>query len=101
MLREFKEETGVDVQVKEHLYTTDFFVPSSFDNDSQVICVYYMVSCNEWSKIKTMTRPFDFSHGENECFRWVKINDLSSELALVLPTDKVVVQILDAIKHFV
>ena len=49
LLREFKEETGVDVQVKEHLYTTDFFVPSSFDNDSQVICVYYMVSCNEWS----------------------------------------------------
>lgn len=28
LIREFKEETGVDVAIKEHFYTTSFFQPS-------------------------------------------------------------------------
>jgi len=56
LLREFKEETGVIVSVREHLYTTDVFLASAFDDDSQIISIYYMVHCADWSKIKTSSR---------------------------------------------
>ena len=41
LIREFQEECGVQVAVEDHYYTTDFFVPSDFDDESQVISVYY------------------------------------------------------------
>ena len=41
--REFKEETGLDVKVGEHLYTTDFFQISAFNQKDQIISIYYHV----------------------------------------------------------
>jgi 8-oxo-dGTP diphosphatase len=95
--REFKEETGIDVQVKEHFYTTDFFVLSAFDNNSQIISIYYLVESKEWQKIKASTKKFDFNvtPGEEvESFRWVSVHDLSKEDALLLPIDLVVTRML-------
>ncbi len=40
--REYLEETGMEVEVIKHIYTTDFFEKSSF-NDSQIISIYYQV----------------------------------------------------------
>src|SRR3954470_4995518 len=40
--REFIEECNAEIEVLEHIYTTDFFVKSAF-NDSQIISVYYLV----------------------------------------------------------
>lgn len=101
LIREFKEETGVAVHIREHLYTTDIFVPSAFDDDSQVISIYYLVTSNDWSKIKSSSKKFDHDGKAEESFRWVKIDELKNEEYLVLPTDKVVVQILEAIKMFI
>lgn len=97
LAREYKEETGIDVIVKEHFYTTDFFQPSFFDTDSQIISVYYMCTCNNWQHIKCSDRKFDFvaQHGEEaESFRWVNISDLRHETDINLPIDKVVVDML-------
>ena len=44
--REFMEETGYDVEVGEHFYTTDFFQSSVFDGTQQLISVYYYVKAN-------------------------------------------------------
>lgn len=41
--REWKEELGIEIEVKAHFYTTDFFQASAFD-DSQVISIYYFVT---------------------------------------------------------
>ena len=41
--REWKEELGIDIEVLDHFYTTDFFQASAFDN-SQVISIYYLVT---------------------------------------------------------
>jgi 8-oxo-dGTP diphosphatase len=41
--REWNEELGIDPEVKEHFYTTDFFQASAFDN-SQVVSIYYLVA---------------------------------------------------------
>ncbi len=100
LIREFKEETGVLIHVKEHIYTTDVFVASDFDDDSQVLCIYYLVGSPDWSKIKTSSKKFDFEKGINESFRWVKIDELKNEQHMLLPTDKTVVKILEAIKLF-
>lgn len=95
--REFIEETGVAVTIGEHLYTSDFFVPSAFDSDSQVIAVYYRVHCDDWQSINTSDKKFDFNvlpGMEAESFRWVDLKDLKDETDITLPTDVAVKQIL-------
>ena len=42
--RELKEEMDIHVQIGRHLHTTDFFVPSAFNPDHQVIGIYYDVT---------------------------------------------------------
>ena len=39
--RELSEELHLENIELEHLYTTDFFVPSFFDSSTQVISIYY------------------------------------------------------------
>ena len=93
LVREFKEECGIDVEVTEHFYTTDFFQPSFFDNDSQIISVYYLCKSKECDKIKTSDVKFDFvveKGQEAESFRWVSIFDITEEATITLPIDVVV-----------
>ena len=97
LAREYVEETGVTISVKEHFYTTDFFQPSFFDTDSQIISVYYVCECAQWQQIKISSRKFDFTIKEGEeaeSFRWVSITDLKNEEDINLPIDKVVVDML-------
>ena len=97
--REFKEETGLDVETGEHIYTTDFFQPSKFNKDDQVISIYYFVH-GDARQLATKTDRFDFlphqttdPEGEAEVFRWVEWNDLDDTM-MQLPIDKIVVNIL-------
>lgn len=99
LIREFKEEANVDVRIKEHFYTTDFFVRSFFElsPDSQIISIYYIVETDQWQQIKTSHRRFDFNYipgVEAEAFRWVNLSDLPAETDITLPIDKVVVAML-------
>ena len=41
--REWMEELGLEIEVLDHFYTTDFYQASAFDN-SQVISIYYWVT---------------------------------------------------------
>lgn len=98
--REFKEETGLDITVGEHLYTTDFFQQSAFNKDHQIISIYYVVYCDTVKKLKVHTTPFDFTpeqtadpNGESEVFRWIDLKNLN-EASMALPIDKVVVRLL-------
>lgn len=43
LVREFKEEMSRDIVVKEHLYTTDFYVESAFAAGVQVVSIYYTI----------------------------------------------------------
>jgi 8-oxo-dGTP diphosphatase len=97
LVREFKEECYVDVHVSDHFYTTDFFVPSAFDKDSQIISVYYLCTCPDWQLIKVSARKFAYIEipgKDAEAFRWVNISDLAHETDVNLPIDKVVVKML-------
>lgn len=97
LIREFKEECGIDVSVQEHFYTTDFFQPSFFDNESQIISVYYICQSHEWQQVKISAEKYDFEiipGEEAESFRWVALTDLANETDITLPIDKVVVGML-------
>jgi mutator protein MutT len=97
LIREFEEECGIAVTIHEHFYTTDFFQPSFFDNESQIISVYYICHSNEWQKVKIASVKYDFEvipGEEAESFRWVALTDLASETDITLPIDKVVVGLL-------
>lgn len=90
LAREFKEELGIEVAVKDVFYLTDFFQASAFNSNDQLISIYYLVEYPEWKSIKVATNKFDFTDKE-EVHRWAKIADLSSE-DVTFPIDKIVVQ---------
>jgi ADP-ribose pyrophosphatase YjhB (NUDIX family) len=96
--REFLEETGLEVTVGEHIYTTDFFQISAFNKKDQIISVYYEVHAPSPITLHTSTRPFDFSPAQiadpNSCcevFRWIPWNELSED-TMHLPIDKAVIR---------
>ncbi len=84
LIREWSEEIGTAISVKEHLYTTDFFQLSAFDH-SQVISIYYRVE-----PTGSVTLPYN--NGE-ELFYFSRLDDQLVE-RLSLPIDKIVGEML-------
>jgi ADP-ribose pyrophosphatase YjhB (NUDIX family) len=98
--REFKEETGLDVKVGEHLYTTDFFQISAFNLTDQIISIYYHVHPISELILDVKEKPFDFAphqianpQGESEVFRWINWADIHPE-SMTLPIDRVVMELI-------
>ncbi len=94
--REFSEETGLEVHIGDHLYTTDFFQISAFNNKDQIISIYYYVHALEPVVLDIKTKPFDFAPHqvaditrESEVFRWIAWEQIHAE-QMSLPIDKVV-----------
>ena len=81
LIREWKEELNLDIQVLEHFYTTDFFQHSAFD-DSQVISIYYLVGCHIIPEPIINTEP-------NERTYWMPLAELKED-TFTLPIDIVV-----------
>ena len=80
--REWQEELGLEIEVLEHYYTTDFYQQSAFDN-SQVISVYYRVSADPSLGI--------INKEHNERAYWLPLMDLRAD-SFSLPIDQVVAQ---------
>jgi 8-oxo-dGTP diphosphatase len=100
--REFKEETGLDVTIGKHIYTTDFFQISAFNNKDQIISIYYEVLADNISSLVTKEKVFDFTaqqiadpSKEAEVFRWIPWETLTGD-CMSLPIDKVVIDLLKA-----
>ena len=96
--RELKEELGIDAEIGDHIYTTDYFQMSAFRPDDQIISIYYFARQLEELKVPLRTKPFDFDEqqmeiytntGETETFRLIDWNDFSEEV-VTLPIDKIV-----------
>src|SRR5437667_10016723 len=58
--RGFKEEMDLEVAIREHLYTTDFYQVSAFNPAHQIISIYYLVKALDASKVPLRTKEFDF-----------------------------------------
>ena len=100
--REFKEEMDLEVEIGNHIYTTDFFQVSAFNPAHQIISIYYFAKALEPIKCPLRTSPFDFDEnqmemyhktGETETFRFIEWQNVTPE-SVTLPIDRIVVQML-------
>ncbi len=93
--REIKEETGCNIEILRHLYTTDFFQESKFHPGMQVISIYYLARFTEPPCFPVSDKPFDFPENaeRGQSFRWLPFDRLTSD-AVTLPIDKKVVEII-------
>lgn len=95
--REFIEEMNLKIEVKGHLYTTDFYQQSAFNKAHQIISIYYLVEAKESINISLTETPFQFDTEQLkayevtqqiESFRFIEWDKFSEE-SVTLPIDKV------------
>lgn len=86
--REFHEELNISIDVNELFYLTDFFQISAFNNDEQIISIYYLVSYPKCEEIVTQPKPFQFN-GQQEAHRWIAIHEIDIQ-RFKFPIDKIV-----------
>ncbi|MFP4622054.1 MAG: NUDIX hydrolase [Bacteroidales bacterium] len=89
--REALEEFGQEIEVLDHFYTLDYFQPSMFYKDYQLLSIYYMARFTEPIRFGISGIPFDFSELKNGniSFRWRSLREISAQ-DMTLPVDKVV-----------
>jgi 8-oxo-dGTP diphosphatase len=92
--REWKEELNAEIEIEQHLYTTDYYVKSAFNN-AQLISVYYVVQLKSAINFSISEKAFDFAAliDGAQSFRWISLNELSEE-DFTFPIDKKVALLL-------
>ena len=100
--REFMEEMNLNVAIGEHIYTTDFYQMSAFNNTQQIISIYYFAKALEPINAPLRNTAFDFDEqqlrvynetGETETFRFIDW-EIFSAAVVHLPIDKIVATML-------
>ncbi|MCX6186466.1 MAG: NUDIX hydrolase [Bacteroidetes bacterium] len=93
--REFLEEANLDVEIGQHIFTTDYFQPSAFNKTDQLLAIYYWVHPNQ-SPINISLEEFEIiNHDKPEYLRffWVNRSELKADM-LTFPVDKMVCNML-------
>lgn len=96
IIREYQEELGIEVEIVQHFYTTDHFLVSAFNNEEQLLSIYYQVTTAHPELIKAALQkatPEQVMHQESR--RWMEIKFLTED-DLTFPMDKVVAGMLRA-----
>ena len=102
LVRELKEELNLSVQADDHIYTTDFFQRSAFNESYQILSIYYGLRALEPLNIDLDKKPFTFTEEsiasyaatqQMESFRLIPWEQFNAE-AMSLPIDKVVATLL-------
>jgi ADP-ribose pyrophosphatase YjhB (NUDIX family) len=100
--RELKEELGIETEIGDHIYTTDYFQLSAFRPGDQIISIYYFANQLEELKVPVREKQFDFDEkqmaiynntGETETFRLIEWDDFS-DATVTLPIDKIVARLI-------
>ncbi len=100
VIREFREEMNLKIEVVKHLYTTDFYQKSAFNPNHQLISIYYQVRELEPIQVELKKTAFDFNEihiqrhketGQAEVFRFVPWNEFGPD-TLSFPIDKIVAE---------
>ena len=102
--REFLEEMNLKVAVGEHIYTTDIYQRSAFNNAHQIVAIYYLVQPLEPITAPLKILPFDYDESQLalyqkttqiESFRFIDWEQFSPE-SVTLPLDKIAVELVKA-----
>ena len=102
--REFIEELNLKVAVGEHIYTTDIYQRSAFNNAHQIVAIYYLVQPLEPIMSPLKIIPFDYDESQLalyqkttqiESFRFIDWEQFSPD-AVTLPLDKIAAELVKA-----
>jgi 8-oxo-dGTP diphosphatase len=93
--RECIEEMGQQVEIMDHFYTTDYFQQSAFNDNDQLLSIYYLIDIKEPYKFKVSEKPFDFIIDKegSQSFRFVNLDRIKTT-DLIFPVDKKVLLLL-------
>lgn len=84
LIREFKEELNLDIEVVQHIFTQENFIQSAVNPDDQVLMIYYQVKAKNFEEFKVKTSDI------NEVI-WKDLDELKVE-DLTMPTEQKAVQ---------
>lgn len=95
LIREFKEETGIDIVPGKHIYTTEFFQQSAFRETDQLIAIYYeAIALSGVEHIRLEEHVITTGTREEILrFEWVPLSALTPDL-VTFPIDKKVVEMI-------
>lgn len=88
LIREFKEELNIEIEVGELYYCTDFFITSAFKETDQLISIYYLVNYSKKDDLSFTEHTIPFQE-EIEKFRWIPLKEIT-ENTFTFPIDKLV-----------
>lgn len=97
LVREFKEELDLEIEVVSHFYTTDFFVNSAFSSVSQVISIYYYVKPLSSLNFLVSEKIHDYPELKEgaQSFRWIDMKHLSENDFTFIIDKKVAEMLID------
>jgi len=93
IIRECKEELNIAVEVVDHLYTTDFFQQSAFNDAHQIISIYYVIKPLQVFKASVCNNGPTYPEKVGEMFRFIDWEYFNEDV-MTLPIDKIAVRIL-------
>lgn len=93
LVREFKEELNLEIEVGDMFYCTDFFQESAFNENDQLISIYYWVERTKGVFGKEL--PTTLTDAEEQP-RWKPLESISAK-DLTFPVDKIVAEKLAAL----
>lgn len=94
--REYLEELNLNIEIIEHIYTTDYFQKTELlPETEQLMSIYYLIKATEPYKFNTTNKKFDFNDLKEgaQTFRWLPLSGLDIN-EFTLPIDKKVVAVL-------
>lgn len=91
--REIKEEMGMEVLELQHFYTTDFFQPSAYLPEDQIVSIYYTFQVKDPSILQDAGAAMGSGADTGQRFRWVRLRNAQKE-DVDLPIDRVVLELL-------
>lgn len=93
--REWKEELSVEIDILKHFYTTDFFQQSAFDENAQILSIYYLVQPRGEFRTNYPNEKLDKESIKEagQTFRWVVATELN-ESEVTYPIDRKVAAML-------
>lgn len=95
LIREWKEELDIEVEVGKLIYINEFLQISAFNPQDQLLSVYYEIFADHAASFPLARRPLDFPPGQEDAqlFRWQAIESMTPDM-FTFPVDKVVSGIL-------
>src|SRR6266513_2902931 len=93
---------NLNIEVGDHIYTTDYYQRSAFNPDHQIISIYYYAKALEPISCPIRIKEFDFDEEqlaayevkkEIETFRFIDWDSFSAE-SVTLPIDKIVAELI-------